>query len=112
MPHPPLDPSAPCPPLCSSQLQPVSPSPIPHYSTSLLASDGSSDSDSMEEELRAGIKKIDLTAMAHLDSGSKSPHAGPYSKQHGKSLKPWGGAKDIWTFFEKSDARQSCILCR
>ena len=87
MPYSPLDPSAPHPPL-DSWLWPVLSSSISHYSTSLLAADSFFNSDFIEKELRAGIKKIDLTIMAYLDSELKSSCAGLYSKQCVKSLKP------------------------
>ena len=109
MPHAVLHPS-----LGPARLRPLSPSPVPvpDHSTSPLAPGDSSDSDSLEDEVRDGIKKINLVATACFGSGSKSPCTGPHSKQRVTSLKPRGGAKDVWSFFEKSDKHHNCILCK
>ena len=98
-----------CSPLGRSRLRPVSPSPASSL-VSPLAS-GGSDSDSTGDELNVGLEKLNLTATARPGS-SKSPRAGPHSKQQAASSKRGGGATDIWTFFEKSDTYHSCIFCK
>lgn len=45
-------------------------------------------------------------------SGSHSPRAGPHSKQKRVILRPKAGAKDIWTFFQKSHSQHTCLLCQ
>jgi hypothetical protein len=45
-------------------------------------------------------------------SGSQSPCAGPHSKHKKGLFKPCGGAKDVWTFFKKSNHQHTCILCK
>ena len=112
VPRPSFDFSVPRALLGPSRLRQVSPSPLAHRSASPLAPDDSSDSDSVEEELGDGLKKINLTAAVRPSPKSKSPRAGPHSKQRGTAAKPKGGARDIWAFFEKSDGRHNCILCK
>lgn len=63
--------------------------------------------------MRAGLEKIDLRSQSP-DSASDPPHAGPHSKQlaASKVLKPRGGAKDVWKFFEKLSGRHTCVFCK
>lgn len=78
--------------------------------THTLSSNNSSDT---EEEVRIELEKLDLHSQSGSQSrsGSQSPRAGPHSTQR-KAQRPKGGANDVWKFFEKSSARQTCAFCK
>ena len=88
--------------------QPPSPTPQPAKPPLSLSSSSSPSGSESEDEVRVGLKRLQLKPR----SGSQSPRAGPHSKQHGIASRPKGGAKDVWTFFEKSSVRHICILCK
>jgi len=89
--------------------QPPSPTPLQSSRPPLSLSSNSSPSGSeLEDEVRIGLKRLDLKSR----SGSQSPRAGPHSKQPKITSRPKGGAKDVWTFYEKSSMRHTCILCK
>jgi hypothetical protein len=59
--------------------------------------------------VRTGLERLNLQTRSI--SGSQSPSAGSHSKQK-KPFRPRGGAKDVWTFFQKALGNQICILCQ
>jgi len=87
--------------------QPPSPTPL-QSSRPSLSSNSSPSGSELEDEVRIGLKRLDLKSR----SGSQSPRAGPHSKQPKITSRPKGGAKDVWTFYEKSSMRHTCILCK
>ena len=77
-----------------------------------ILSNSSSDSD-IEDNVRAGLARLNLEPRS--SSGSQSPRAGSHSKQARIPPKAKGKdreAKDVWTFFEKTDDKRHCILCQ
>ena len=74
-----------------------------------VLSRSSSDSD-IEADVREGLIRLNLEPRS--SSGSQSPRAGRHSKQARALPKAKGGAKDVWTFFEKVDNKCNCILCQ
>ena len=85
--------------------QPPSPTPQRTPTSSILLSPTGSD---VEEDIRAGLEKLDLQPRSSL--GSQSPWAGPHSKQIRAKTKP--GAPDVWSFIEKTAQHRTCILCK
>ena len=84
----------------------------PESSTLLQRPSNETDSD-VEPEVRAGLERLDLSNSSSSQSGSQSPRAGPHSKTRNIHSKPKGGAKDIWSFYEKSETnRHRCIFCK
>ena len=99
----------------SAHKQSPSPTPTPHQTTPtpvlLPKSHSGSPSDSgsdLENEVRAGLKRLEL--QPQCGSRSQSPHAGPHSRQ--RALRPRGGAKDVWVFFEKVSGWHPCLVCK
>ena len=87
------------------QNQPLS-SPTPHRSAQQPATGSGSD---VEDGIRAEMRRLELGLSSSSDSGA--PRAGPHSKEKNLS-RPRGGAKDVWSFFEKGFGRHTCILCK
>jgi len=97
-----------------SQQHQQPPSPTPYrFQPPLISAPPSlsSDASDLEDEVRAGLQRLDL--QPHSSSGSQSPDAGPHSKVKKAASKPRGGAKDVWEFFKKSETsqRHTCELC-
>jgi hypothetical protein len=86
-----------------------SPTPLQrHVSTNQLGSD-------VEDEVRAGLERLDLAQSGSQSSGSgsQSPRAGPHSKARKVPSKSKGGAQDVWTCYEKSENnRHRCLFCK
>jgi hypothetical protein len=84
---------------------------VPHDIPSAGTGNDSSDD---SEPLETALQALDIRSHSRCSSsGSSSPRAGPHSTQRKKTrLKPRGGAKDVWTFYEKSLGRQVCTLCK
>lgn len=75
-----------------------------------LLSFSGSDSE-VEESVRVGLERLNLAPQTSSDS--QSPQAGPHSKQNPVPKQSKGGAKDVWTFFDKSgDKHVQCVLCK
>lgn len=96
------------------QQQPPSPTPYRISQPPLIhaPSSPSSNASDLEDEVRAGLQKLDL--QHESSSGSQSSHAQPYSKVKKAAPRPRGGAKDVWAFFEKSESshRHTCAFCK
>jgi hypothetical protein len=56
-----------------------------------------------ESDIRTGIKSLNLQPR----SRHASPHSGQPIKRRNK-----GGAKDVWSFFEKEKHKNVCLLCK
>ena len=88
-------------------------SPTPHYPhqtpESPILSSTSRDSD-VEVDVRVSLEKLNLERRS--SSGLQSPCAGPHSKQAKVRVQTKGGAKDVWTFFDKTAQHRTCILCK
>jgi hypothetical protein len=82
---------------------------VPHDISSAGTGNDSSDD---SEPLETVIQALDIHSHSHRSS-SGSPRAGPHSTQRKKThFKPRGGAKDVWSFYERSLGRQICKLCQ
>ena len=89
--------------------QPSSPTPYQPARQSTLLATGSPLGSDVEDEVRVGMERLELQSSS--SSGSGLPRAGPHSKQKNTS-RPRGGAKDVWSFFEKGLGRHTCMLCK
>lgn len=89
------------------------PSPCPFQASEETSQLALSDSE-VEEEVRAGLEKLDLQPQSD-DSAPDSPpsnHPKVKTAKTVKTARPKGGAKDVWNFYEKSSDRNICIICK